>query len=55
MGHSYCNICGKEIPDYNITNSCKRCFNSFARRKNKYGDWEVTRHWEKDKNGKKKL
>lgn len=37
---AYCNICGKEIPDYNITNSCKSCFNSCYRKKIN-GYWEV--------------
>jgi len=33
----HCKICGKEIMSYNITSSCKSCFNSCYRKKDKYG------------------
>jgi len=39
-----CNICGKEIPSYNITNSCKQCFNSCYRKKDKFGNWIVKKN-----------
>jgi len=35
-----CIICGKQIPIYNITNSCRDCFNKY-KKKDKFGNWEV--------------
>jgi len=35
-----CIICGQPISIYNVTNTCRGCFNKH-KKKDKFGNWEV--------------